>query len=321
MNILITSAGRRVSLVKAFKKELTAYFPKAKVFAADANPQLSSACRVADGWFKVPRLNSSNYITELIKKCKSNSISIIIPTIDTELMLLAENKEALETKSIKVILSSLEFVKKCRNKRVIHKFFKSKGIVPAKEYSKDNFKLPVFIKPVDGSGSVNTFLIENKDDFIEDHFQDDRFMFLEYIDLQKFTEYTCDLYYGKDCKLKCVIPRKRIKIRDGEVNKSKTEKNELMAHIKKHLSHIEGAHGCLSAQFFFNDLTKKIIGIEINPRFGGGYPLTYLAGGNFLKWIIEEYILHKEIDYFEDWEENLLMLRYDDEVIVRNYNE
>jgi carbamoyl-phosphate synthase large subunit len=321
MNILITSAGRRVSLVKAFKKELKAYFPNAKVFATDSSPQLSSACMVADDWFKVPKLNSTNYINELISKCKNNSISIIIPTIDTELILLAENKEIFDSKGIKVILSSLEFVKICRDKRTIHEFFKSKGIIHAKEYKKNNFVLPVFIKPNDGSGSADTFLIESDEDITEDHFQNDRYMFLEYIDLQIFTEYTCDLYYGKDSKLKCVIPRKRIKVRDGEVNKSKTEKNELVLHIKEHLSHIEGARGCLTAQFFFNDVTKKIIGIEINPRFGGGYPLTYLAGGNFLKWIIEEYILHKEINYFEDWEENLLMLRYDDEVIVRNYNE
>ena len=80
MNILITSAGKRVSLVNAFKKELKAVFTAGKVFAADSNPQLSAACMMADGWFKVPSLASPNYINELIKICKINNISLIIPT-------------------------------------------------------------------------------------------------------------------------------------------------------------------------------------------------------------------------------------------------
>ena len=64
----------------------------------------------------------------------------------------------------------------------------------------------------------------------------------------------------------------------------------------------------------------KIYGIEINPRFGGGYPLSYLAGANFPKWIIEEYLLDKTIDdKFNSWENDLLMIRYDDEVLVHGY--
>jgi carbamoyl-phosphate synthase large subunit len=66
----------------------------------------------------------------------------------------------------------------------------------------------------------------------------------------------------------------------------------------------------------------KIVAIEINPRFGGGFPLTYLAKGNFPKWIIEEYMLGKTIeDKFDVWESDLLMIRYDDEVLVHGYKD
>ena len=115
------------------------------------------------------------------------------------------------------------------------------------------------------------------------------------------------------------MPRKRIEVRDGEVNKGKTEKNELVNYIKEHLNEIEGARGCLTMQFFFNRNTRSIVAIEINPRFGGGYPLAYIAGANFPQFIIEEYFMNKEILYIENWEDNLLMLRYDDEIIIRNY--
>lgn len=322
MNILITSAGRRVSLVRAFQKELKTIYPNAKVFAADANPELSAACHAADNYFKVPHLSEDNYIKHLISKCIENNIKLIIPTIDTELLLLSQNKNIFSEKGIHCIVSSTEFVKKCRDKRVIHTFFESHGIPIAKEFSKDNYELPLFIKPIDGSRSVDTFIIKSKEDLTDYHFENDKLMFLAYIDHSLYNEYTCDLYYTKDHTLKCIVPRKRIEIRDGEVNKGVTVKNELLPFIKDKLGYIEGAIGCLTVQFFMHKTNKNVYGIEINPRFGGGYPLSYLAGANFPKWLIEEYLLNQSIDTnFDCWENHLLMIRYDDEILVHEYKD
>ena len=320
MNILITSAGSRVSLIRAFQKELKKVDPQAKVICADANPMLSSGCHAADTYFKVPLLNNPSYIELLIELCKKNNIGLIIPTIDTELTILAKNKELLEKNNIKPVIASIDFIKKCRDKRVIHNFFESKNIKVAKEYDKKNYQLPLFIKPLDGSRSIDTFVIKTKDDLTDYHFKNDKLMFLEYLDHKKYEEFTCDLYYGKDNLLKCVVPRKRIKVRDGEVNKGVTMNNELVPYLKERLNHIDGAVGCLTAQFFKSKKDSEIYGIEINPRFGGGFPLSYLAGANFPKWIIDEYFLNKKIDEnFDCWEDNLLMLRYDDEILIHGY--
>ncbi len=320
MNILITSAGRRVSLVRAFQKELKKIYPQAKVIAADADSSLSAACHAADSYFKVPRLDNPEYINSLIAHCKDHQIKLVVPTIDTELLLLSKNKELLEKNSITPIIASVEFIEKCRDKRVIHEFFESHGIAIAKEYGKSDYTLPMFIKPIDGSRSVDTYLIKAKEDLTDYHFANEKLMFLQYLDHGEYDEFTCDLYYGKDYKLKCAVPRKRIKIRDGEVNKALTMNNDLVPYIKKKLGYIEGAVGCLTAQFFKHKSRSDIYGIEINPRFGGGYPLSYLAGANFPKWIIEEYMLNKEIDdKFDCWEDNLLMIRYDDEILVHGY--
>lgn len=322
MNILITSAGRRVSLVRAFQKELQAIYPKSKVFAADAKPILSAACQVADGYFGLPRLDNASYIDILIEKCKKEAIRLIIPTIDTELLLLAQNEKLLAEHGITVVVASIDFVQKCRNKREIHDFFESKGVAVAKEYSKEDYVLPMFIKPYDGSRSVDTYLIRTKDDLTDYHFENDKLMFLEYLDHDLYEEFTCDLYYGLDNLLKCAVPRKRIEVRDGEVYKALTENNILVNYIKMNLGHIEGAVGCLTAQFFkHKEDDSKVYAIEINPRFGGGYPLSYLAGANFPKWIIQEYFLKENIsDQFDSWEDNLLMIRYDDEILVHGYN-
>jgi carbamoyl-phosphate synthase large subunit len=178
----------------------------------------------------------------------------------------------------------------------------------------------MFLKPWDGSRSVDTFLIEKENDLNEYHLNHEKLMFLEYLNHEYYDEYTCDLYYAKDNFLKCVVPRKRIAVRDGEVSKGLTESNSLVGYIKERLSFIEGAIGCLTVQFFKHKTLDKIYGIEINPRFGGGYPLSYLAGANFPKWIIEEYFLEKNLsEKFDSWESNLLMIRYDAEILVHDY--
>jgi len=320
MNILISSAGRRVSLVRAFQKELLKVFPEGKVIASDANPKLAGACQVADGFFKVPRVTAPDYFDVLLSECKKWDISLMIPTIDAELLSLSENKARLEKEGIKAVISSSDFVGKCRDKREIHKFFESHGVTVAKEYDKKDFKLPLFIKPSDGTRSIDTYLIKNEDELTDYHFENDKLMFLQYLDHDLHDEFTCDLYYAKDNLLKCVVPRKRLEVRDGEVNKALAMNNSLVPYIKENLAHIEGAVGCLTAQFFKHKSATDVCAIEINPRFGGGYPLSYLAGANFPKWIIEEYLLDKEIDdMFDCWEDELLMIRYDDEILVHGF--
>lgn len=318
MNILITSAGKRVSLLRAFKKELGA---DGKVFAADSNPMLSAACAVADNYFKLPKATEKDFFkTKLLETCLANNISLIIPTIDIELKLLASLKDEFRAKGITVVVCSEEFIDKCRDKRAIHEFFSANNIAIAKEFTKNNFTLPLFIKPVDGSRSVDTYIIETKEDLTDYHFKNPKLMFLEYLDHKLYEEFTCDLYYGKDHFLKCIVPRKRIEIRDGEVNKGVTRKNKLIPYIQERLDYIDGAIGCLTAQFFKHKKKNTIYGIEINPRFGGGFPLSYIAGANYPQWIIQEYMKDNEVTQsFDCWEPNLLMMRYDDEIVVHGY--
>ena len=321
MNILITSAGQRVSLVRAFQKELKRINPDGKVYTVDLNPVLAPACYVSDGYKQVSRASDINYIEELLDICSEWNIKMIIPTIDTELLVLAENIDRFKDKGIYPIISSSEFISICRDKRKINDFFSDREISIPEPIDKHNPVFPLFIKPYDGSRSIDTFKITSKDDLLPYHYENKKLMFMEYIDPKDYDEYTVDTYYNKVGKLCCAVPRKRIYIRTGEINKGATKKNAIIEEFKQKLSHIEGAVGCLTTQVFFNRNTNRVIGIEINPRFGGGFPLSYLAGANFPKWLIIEYMLKQKVEYFDNWEENLLMLRYDDEILVRNYNE
>ncbi|WP_340202352.1 ATP-grasp domain-containing protein [Ascidiimonas sp. W6] len=320
MNILITSAGRRVSLLNFFKEELTKKFPHGKVFITELDPQTAPAAHAADKHFQVKKVTDKNYISQLLKLCKDENISLIIPTIDTELPVLAENYKKFKDLGIEVVISEVDRIACFQDKRTTHTFFNEMGIEAPKIYEKDNYQLPIFVKPYNGSRSINTYKITSEDYLMPYLFKDETLMFLEYLSSDTYDEFTCDMYYDKSGELKCIVPRKRIEIRGGEVSKGITVKSKLINFLDKHLGTIKGMRGCVAAQFFVNKENGSVIGIEINPRFGGGYPLSHLAGANYAKWIIEEYLCEKEIDKQLDfWEDKLLMLRYDDEILVRNH--
>ena len=80
-NILITSAGRRVELVRAFQVELKKKFPTSKVYTAEVNPEWSSACRISDGFFTIPRVDNGNYINSILEQFKKHSITMSINDI------------------------------------------------------------------------------------------------------------------------------------------------------------------------------------------------------------------------------------------------
>ena len=319
MNILITSAGRRVMLVKAFKSELKKYNSNSKVYTVDSNPEWSSACRMSDGFFNIPEVNSINYINILLNICLEKKISILVPTIDTELYVLSKAKAEFALNNIFIIVSDYDLISNCRDKRKTNILFKNLNFSIPKTIDKNNLTFPLFIKPYDGSLSKDIHLIKNKYEISDGLLNNPKLMFMEYINSIDYQEYTIDAYYDRNNYLKCIVPRKRVEVRGGEISKGRTEKKQFYEILKTKLNYIPGAIGCLTIQFFIGKNNNDIIGIEINPRFGGGYPLSYAAGANYPLYIIKEYMLGQNISFFENWIENRVMLRYDTEIILDEY--
>lgn len=315
-NILITSSGKRVALTRHFKETLSRFFPEAKVFITDMNPEMAPVSYVCDGSFKVPRVTAPEYPEMLLKICEENNVGMVIATIDTELLILADLKDEFRKKGIHVMVSDKAFIIMCRDKRNTGEFFEKHGVRVPAEVDKYNPTFPLFAKPYDGSLSANLHYIKCAEELTPEILNDPKLLFMEYIDKKVYKEYTVDMYYGKDNRVKCIVPRERIEIRAGEINKGRTAKNEILSFLKEKLGYIEGCVGCICVQLFFHPETHDLVGIEINPRFGGGYPLTYKCGGNFPELLVREYFLGEEVDYFENWTDNMLMLRFDDAIYV-----
>lgn len=314
-NVLILSAGRRVELVQSFQRALRRYFPDSSVLTTDVDPWLSAACHVADHYFASPPANNDEYIDFLIELCKKENVAIVIPTIDTELFSLSHHRDRFESVGTNVIISDETLVTACRDKRLLPQVFASLDIKQPDILDRSELVFPCFCKPYDGSSSVGAQILEGPDTFNRHVLDDEKNMFMEFIG-KDYQEYTVDVYYTRDGKLRCLVPRQRLEVRGGEISKGVTRRNHVYDYLRVRLDRFEGARGCITLQVFFNPVNQDIKALEINPRFGGGFPLSHSAGADYPDWLLCEYLLEKDIPFFDAWQTDLLMLRYDAKVIV-----
>jgi carbamoyl-phosphate synthase large subunit len=153
-NILILSAGRRVELVQAFQTELAKRIPDAAVYAADMRPDLSSACQVADNAFILPRATDDNYIPSIEHLCAAQNIGLVIPTIDTELLILAQHADRLAEAGTTLVISDTALITQCRDKRLTADLFQRINIDTPVIYERGAIRFPCFAKPYDGSSGI-----------------------------------------------------------------------------------------------------------------------------------------------------------------------
>jgi carbamoyl-phosphate synthase large subunit len=313
-NILILSAGRRVSLVRGFQE--AGAMRGVRVFAADAAPGLSAAAQVADRRFELPRVSDPAYADALFGFCLREDVRLVVPTIDPELPVLAALRARFEAEGVSLLVCDPALIDDFADKRRTAAFFAARGLETAKIFARDAVQYPVFVKPFDGSLSAGAMLIRSEGEMTPTIRDNPRNIFCEYIDHSAHAEFTCDLYFDRVGALKCAVPRQRIEVRGGEVSKGRTTKGEVEEIFFSRLNRIDGARGVLTVQLFRNNDTGRLIFNEVNARFGGGYPLTRHAGADYQAWLIDEYLLGKAPEIRRDWKGDVLMLRYDAEVIL-----
>lgn len=312
-SILILSAGRRVGLVRLFQQ--VAATRKLRVITADMNPKMSSACYVSSKSYPLPHVLSTEYAEALRHLCKMESVRLVIPTLDTELPVLSMLRDQMVGDGCNVIVSDSSFVSICADKRQTATWFTTKGLESPRIYNSDALQYPLIVKPFDGSLSKGIHIANSKESLSSTIFAEPKNIFCEYLDPANHDEFTCDAYYTASGELRCVVPRLRIEVRGGEIAKGRTERNEIVSMFVEKLSRLKGARGCLTFQIMRNRTNGLLKLIEVNARFGGGYPLTAASGAHYHEMLISEYIENQKLEFFNNWKDGLTMLRYDDAII------
>lgn len=320
LSILFTCIGRRVSLLNSFRRAGRGLKIDLSLLGTDAT-ELSSALQLCDKGFVVKPVTDASYIKQLLSIVRTNKVKLLIPTVDLDLKLLAQNKPKFTAVGCRVLVSTPDVVDICQDKRKTCRFLlKNDFDTPVtmsvrSALSKKKLNRPCFLKPWDGYASRGNAVVNNRKELSFFAKRIPNAICQEFI---KGTEHTCDVYVDFSMKVRCVVPRKRIEVRAGEVNKGQVVKHpRIMSEAARLVETLGAGPGVITLQLFLTD-DDKVKFIEINPRFGGGVPLSIKAGANFPKWILQESLGEKINIRFNGFKDNLIMLRYDGEVWLEN---
>ncbi len=328
VNVLFTCIGRRVSLLESFRRAARELKLNVSFFGTDRT-ELSSALQLCDKRFIVKPTTHPGYIAELLSIVKTNKVRLLVPTVDLDLKALARNKAKFAAAGCRVLVSDPHVIDLCQDKRKTYKFLRKNNFDTPATLNiqaalrnlrnrkskiinrKSETRFPLFLKPWDGYASRGNAIVSSRQELL---FYSRRIPNAICQELVRGAEHTCDVYVDFDMKVRCVVPRRRIEARAGEVSKGQTVRDpRIMAEARALVEKLGAGPGVITLQLFATG-DDKIKFIEINPRFGGGAPLSIKAGANFPKWILQELTGRKPTIRPDAFKDGLIMLRYDSEV-------
>lgn len=312
-NVLVSSAGRRVQLIDGFRAALRTLGVSGSVFAADAS-ESAAAFQLADRAFLVPRLDNPGYIAHLRDVCESEGVSLLVPTIDTELAQYSKVREQFAATGTCIAVSSPACIEIAHSKRATHHWLVQHGFPTVDQIelgialgAPEQVDYPLVIKPDRGSMSVGVRIIETQQDFPAQGDDD--------LVVQSFArgeEFTVSVLMNSSQRCRAAVPRKRLEVRAGEVSKAITVRDTVLEDLAVAIAEaLPGAFGALNVQMIKDPETNAVNVIEINARFGGGDPLAWAAGANFPLWMIEELLGRGAEPRLSAWADEFQMYRFD----------
>lgn len=330
MNILFTCAGRRNYLINYFKEAING---QGKICAADKDTT-ATALVDADIAIQLPDIYQDDYIDKLIQACLDNNIMAIISLNDLELPLLAKSKTLFSAKNIQVLVSDERCINIAFDKYKTSQFIIALGLNSPKTYinlkdaqkalSSGELKFPLILKPRWGSASIGVEFAESMEELkltysvlklklgksiLRNASSADMENAILIQEQLLGSEYGLDVvndfkgsYYG-------TFVRQKLNMRAGETDKAISvidqRFEEIGRTIGENLKHI----GNLDCDVFL--VNSKLYVLELNPRFGGGYPFSHEAGVNtaaiYVNWLKN----NTEVSDFNNYKEGILVTKCD----------
>ncbi len=319
VTVLISSAGRRMALLGCFREALASLGAQGRVIATDASP-LAAAFQSADASFAVPRCTAPEFVPAMLEICRREGVRLVVPTIDTELPAYAAVRGEFEKIGTTVAISAPETVRIGGDKIRTQEWLRGEGFPTVRQGSVEEVRsslagwpFPLVVKPAAGSASIGVRLVRSRREF--DAAAEVPGAIVQTV--AQGTEHTVDVLVDRAGRVVCAVPRRRLEVRAGEVSKGMTVRDGRLIGLATSIGErLPGAYGALNVQIFLDEASGAMSVIEINPRFGGGFPLSHEAGAKFPQWLLEEILGLPSSASADGWRDGLVMLRYDAAVYV-----
>lgn len=318
MNILFCSAGRRVELLKDFRKSMD---EGDRIIAADLS-NLAPALYAADKYYLVPRIDDPTYIDTILDICRKEKIDAITTLIDPEIELLAKNRARFEEIDVEVLAPYVETAELCFDKFKMYQYLTAHGIPTPDtwgDYSSamvaiesGSLAFPVFVKPRTGSGSVGARRVQDAETLKILCEADPTLIIQRLMD----GDLDADVYIDTiSHKAVSAFSKRKLETKIGGASKTISFKDEnLFAFIRK-ITELLKFNGPVDMDFFYQDGTYYLS--EVNPRFGGAYLHAYGAGVDFVKLIKNNLNGYENAPVFGNYEDDVVMMMYDSVVITK----
>jgi carbamoyl-phosphate synthase large subunit len=306
--VLFTCAGQRVDIVGAFRRA------GATTIATDVN-QLAPALYHADYRAIVPRVADFGYVSALGDLVKLHDVRLIVPLTDLDHVVLAQARA--ELAPAVVLVPDEETSARCADKYLAHAFFEEQGIGTPPTWLPtdlpDDLRYPVLVKARKGFGSRHIYRAANA---VELEF------FLRYTSADSMVQSVClgvefsiDVFCDLDGRCVASIPRTMIESKGGESIKGMTIKDAGLIDFGRRVSEALRIIGPANVQCFREpDGTLEVT--DVNPRFGGGFPLPTAAGSRYPELAVALANGETLEPRLGDFREGVVMTRFFSQVIL-----
>jgi len=306
--VLFTCAGQRVDIVTAFRDA------GATTIAADLD-QLAPALYHADRRALVPPVDDFGYVGALRDLVELHDVRLIVPLTDLDHLVLAENRHNLG--GAVVLVPGAETIARCSDKYLAHVFFEQQGIGSPPTWLPtelpDELSFPVLVKARRGFGSRHIYRAAN---------QAELDFFLRYTAADSMVQTLChgvefsiDVFCDLDGRCVAAIPRTMIESKGGESIKGMTINDPELIDFARVVSEALRIVGPANVQCF-REPDGELQVTDVNPRFGGGFPLPTAAGSRYPELAIALANGERLEPRLGDFREGVVMTRFFSQVIL-----
>lgn len=306
MNVLLTSVGRRAYMVKYFKNVLG---ESGQVHVCNSDDK-TVAFSCADKSVISPLIYSDAYIPFLLNYCKENRIDLLLSLFDMDLPVLAGNIREFAAIGTRVVVSDPSLIEVCNDKWKTYRFLKEKGFRVPKTYltlesvcralEQGELKYPVIVKPRFGCGSIALAIAEDETDlhyYVGKNTRTIGQSYLKYESGQvaaeeqlifqeclRGQEYGVDIINDLDGNFQNAIVKKKLAMRAGETDIAELEDVPVIRSEAERLGRCTAHVANMDVDFFLVEGEAYVL--EMNARFGGGYPFSHTGGCDLPRAIV-----------------------------------
>jgi len=299
--VLFTCAGQRVDIVGAFRQA------GATTIAADVNP-LAPALYHADRYELVPRIEDGDYVAAVRDVVRKHDVKLVVPLTDLDQLVLARARDELDAL---VLLPDADIVERLADKYLAHVLFEERGIPSPPTWLPDTLPhdatFPLLVKARMGFGSRHIYRAADRAELD---------FFLRYTPVESIVqacmqgeEFSVDVFCGLEGQCLNAIPRTMIESKGGESIKGMTIRDEALIELGRDVSEKLRLVGPANVQCFREPNGSHYL-TDINPRFGGGFPLPLAAGGRYPELALALARGERPKPRLGEFEEGIVMTRF-----------